>query len=108
MKSAGKRDMVRDAIRDRGDDRTHAVHGIGKCLGILQKTRRGGFEDGKVTLIVVELWISGLWRWGRIEGKESSETKSAHSWTCRPWRSPCAVSYETRLSIRDNREMDME
>jgi len=36
------------------------VHGIGKCLGILQKFIRGSLEEGKILLIVIELWISGL------------------------------------------------
>lgn len=41
---------------------THAVHGLGKCFGVLQKFLRGGLEDGKITLEVVELWIGGLWK----------------------------------------------
>jgi hypothetical protein len=50
------------------DETTHAVHGIGKCLGILQKFIRGSLEEGKITLIVVELLIGGLWneRWGCV------------------------------------------
>jgi hypothetical protein len=61
VKSAGKETGKR-CIRERGDDTTHAVHGIGKCLGILQKFLRGFLEEGKITVIVVELWVSGLWR----------------------------------------------
>lgn len=49
---------------------THTVHGIGKCLGVLQEFLRGDLEDGKVTLEVVELWIGGLWRWR--SGKEDA------------------------------------
>jgi hypothetical protein len=48
---------------------THAVHGVGKCLGILQKFICGSLEEGKIILIVVEFLISGLWneRWGDDE-----------------------------------------
>jgi hypothetical protein len=53
--------MMSVFVKDKGNA-THAVHGIGKCLGILQEFLRGGLEDSKVTLKVVELWIGGLWR----------------------------------------------
>lgn len=44
------------------DEATHADDGGGKCLGILQKFVRGRLEEGKITFIVVKLWISGLWK----------------------------------------------
>ena len=50
---------------------TRTVDGIGKRPGILQKFIRGGLEEGKVMLIVVELWVGGLWRWGE-DGERSS------------------------------------
>lgn len=61
MKSAGE-ETDKGRIRERRDNTTHAVHGIGKCLGVLQKFLRGGLEEGEITLVVVELRVSGLWR----------------------------------------------
>ena len=61
MKSAGE-ETDKGRIRERQDDKTHAVDGIGKRLGILQKFLRGGLEEGEITLIVVELLVRGLWR----------------------------------------------
>lgn len=88
--------MVRDSIRDREDAMIHTVHCIGKCLGILQKFLRGSLEEDEITLIVVELWISGLWkekREGGLLDTPNTGVRSAHSWTCQPWSPPCAVSY---------------
>ena len=81
-------------VRDRGNETTHAVHGIGKRLGILQKLFRGGLEEGKITLIVVELLIGGLWneRRGSVQCNHGG-LRNAYSWTCRPCCPSCAVSY---------------
>ncbi|MGZ7144950.1 hypothetical protein ACXWOO_11320, partial [Streptococcus pyogenes] len=54
VKSAGKETGKR-CIRERGDDATHAVYSIGKCLGVLQELLRGFLEEGKITVIVIEL-----------------------------------------------------
>jgi hypothetical protein len=66
VKSAGEKDLLRDAIRDRGNETTHAVHSIGKRLGILQKFIRGSLKEGKILLIIVELCIRGLWKGGDV------------------------------------------
>jgi hypothetical protein len=49
-------------LREAASGREECVHGIGKCLGVLQKFLRGGLEEGEITLVVVELRVSGLWR----------------------------------------------
>ena len=46
---------------ERGDGATHAIHGIGECLGVLQELIGGGLEESEVPLTVVELWVAGFW-----------------------------------------------
>jgi hypothetical protein len=53
---------VSDVFMKGGGDTTHTVDGVGKRPGILQKFIRGSLEEGKITLIVFELWVIGLWR----------------------------------------------
>lgn len=53
---------------------TRTVDGIGKCPSIFQKFIRGGLEEGKIMLIIVELWVGGLWRWCKNGGKDGERS----------------------------------
>jgi len=57
---------------------THAVDGIRECLGVLQELLSSGLEDCKISLIIVEFHVTGLW-WVEGERRVISTRHTAHN-----------------------------